>query len=699
MATDISQELVPLDIGILVIYFVFVLAVGLGSMLRSNRGSAEGYFLAGGAMIWLPVGASLFASNIGSEHFIGLAGSGAASGIAVGAFELNALIILQVLGWVFLPVYLASGIFTLPEFMEKRFGGKRIRMIIATISLILYIFTKISVDLYSGALFIEQSLGWNLYLSIVVLLCITALYTVTGGLAAVIYTDTLQAIIMLGGALWLCIESFKEIGGYSNLESMYGEAVPNETKYGNNSCGEPRDDYFHLFRDPIDSDLPWPGFIFGQTTASLWYWTTDQVIVQRTLAAKNLSHGKGATLFAGLCKITPLFFIVMPGMISRILYPDIVACVDNCEEICGNKESCSNLAYPLMVMNILPDGVRGLMLAVMLSALMSSLTSIFNSGSSIFTMDIWRHLRKFPDENEMIKLDKKRRHKYELELMIVGRVFVLILVVISVLWVPVVQNSQNGRLFDYIQQVSAYLAPSIAAVYTVGILWERVNETGAFWGLMSALVIGLIRMVLDFVYPEPGCGEPDERPEAAAAILFHYMYFALFLFCWTALTVVIISLLSEPIPKDYLYRLTFWTRFSREERKEIADLKKNKTLEGKTNPNLDTYIMSEEKQTKEELSHDNFEETTLSVEEKSPTEHHITREGDEATEKESEWKRFYQWFCGFSSNDEPISDEGIKMREQEQMEKVTQTTRDVIILDIVAVIVIGIDIFLFAWYA
>lgn len=703
MTAGISQELVPLDIGILVIYFVFVLAVGLGSMFRSNRGSAEGYFLAGGSMIWLPVGASLFASNIGSEHFVGLAGSGAASGIAVGAFELNALIILQVLGWVFLPVYLASGIFTLPEYMEKRFGGIRIRMIIATISLILYIFTKISVDLYSGALFIEQALGWNLYVAIVVLLCITALYTVTGGLAAVIYTDTLQAFIMLGGALWLCIASFNEIGGYSNLEPLYGEAVPNETKYGNDTCGEPRDDYFHMFRDPIDSDLPWPGFIFGQTTASLWYWTTDQVIVQRTLAAKNLSHGKGATILAGLFKITPLFFIVMPGMISRILYPDIVACVDNCEEICGSKDGCSNLAYPLMVMNVLPDGVRGLMLAVMLSALMSSLTSIFNSGSSIFTMDIWRHIRKFPDEKEMVKLDKKAKRKYEVELMIVGRVFVLILVVVSVLWVPVVQNSQNGKLFDYIQQISAYLAPSIAAVYTVGILWERVNETGAFWGLMSALVIGFIRMVLDFVYPAPGCGEPDERPEAAAAILFHYMYFALFLFWWTVIIIIIISLLTQPIPEDYLYRLTFWTRFNREERKNISDMKSNEMLEGKTNPMKDTYIMGEEHPLEEEISPGTMVETKLSVtmsEEKiSPDDQHIMRQGEESIKVESRWKRAYQWFCGFSTNDETISDEDIKMREQEQMEKVVQTRRDVIILDIVAVCVIGIDIFLFAWYA
>ncbi|PIK54547.1 putative sodium/glucose cotransporter 4 [Apostichopus japonicus] len=395
MATE--TELATLDFVIIGVYFVCVIAVGLGSMCRSNRGSAEGYFLAGSTMLWLPVGASLFASNIGSEHFIGLAGSGASSGIAVGAFELNAILILQILGWVFLPVYLAGGVFTMPDYLKKRLGGQRIQMYIAFLSLLLYIFTKISVDLFSGALFIQEALGWNLYPAIMSLLFITAIYTVTGGLAAVIYTDTLQAFIMLGGAAYLCARTFQEIGGYNTLEDQYMTAYPNETKYGNDSCGYPREDSFHMLRAPRGSDLPWPGFIFGQTTASLWYWCSDQVIVQRALSAKNLSHGKGATLFAGLCKITPLFFIVLPGMASRILFPDQVACVDPevCEEVCGSAAGCSNLAYPLLVMNVLPTGPRGLMLAVMLSALTSSLTSIFNSGSTIFTMDIWRKLRRF----------------------------------------------------------------------------------------------------------------------------------------------------------------------------------------------------------------------------------------------------------------------------------------------------------------
>ncbi|XP_071477490.1 sodium/glucose cotransporter 4-like [Diadema antillarum] len=689
---DGTGSLAAVDVGVIVVYFVLVLAVGLGSMFRSNRGSAEGYFLAGGAMLWLPVGASLFASNIGSEHFIGLAGSGASSGLGVGAFELNAIIILQLMGWLFLPVYLAGGVYTMPEYLQKRFGGVRIRMYVAILSLILYIFTKISVDLYSGALFIQQALGWNLYISIFSLLGVTALYTVTGGLAAVIYTDTVQAMIMLFGALWLCVESFRKIGGYHNLQTLYADAIPNATRYFNDSCGEPRSDYFNLFRDPVNSDLPWPGFVFGQTAASLWYWATDQVIVQRALSAKNLAHGKGGCLFAGLCKVTPLFFIVMPGMIARILFPDIVACTDNCEEICGAKDGCSNLAYPLLVMHVLPSGVRGLMLAVMLSALMSSLTSIFNSGSTIFTMDIWRHLRKFPNDYDMAQIDKKRRKKYELELMIVGRVFVIILVVISVLWVPIVMSGQGGQLFHYIQQVTAYIAPAIAGLFTVAIFSERINEKGAFWGLTCGFVVGMIRMVLDFVYPSPLCGEHDSRPLAARAVMIHYMYFALILYLLSILAIVIISFVTKPIPKEYLYRLTFWTRFSVEERLDI--MKYDENAEGpaasvKSKDKYETLEMRNEQPPPYSAENGDVEDQTMNRE--SDAQGHV--------QDVAYWRRFYDWFCGFSTNTEAMTKDQLQHREEQQMAKVIERRRDKIILNVTCLFVVGIGVFLYAFFA
>uniref|UniRef100_A0A670KK34 Sodium/myo-inositol cotransporter 2 n=1 Tax=Podarcis muralis TaxID=64176 RepID=A0A670KK34_PODMU len=327
------------------------------SMWKTKRSTVKGYFLAGGEMVWWPVGASLFASNVGSGHFIGLAGSGAASGIGATAYEWNGMFCVLVLAWLFLPIYVAAGVTTMPEYLQRRFGGKRIQIFLAILYLFIYIFTKISVDMYAGALFIQQALHWDLYVAVIGLLVITAIYTVAGGLAAVIYTDALQTVIMLAGALTLMGFSFSKVGGLEDLQNRYFQAIASN-RNGNNSCGLPRDDAFHIFRDPITSDLPWPGVLVGMTIPSLWYWCTDQVIVQRSLAAKNLSHAKGGALLASYLKILPLFMMVLPGMISRILFPDLVACADpnTCKTICGNPSGCSDIAYPKLVIELLPIG-------------------------------------------------------------------------------------------------------------------------------------------------------------------------------------------------------------------------------------------------------------------------------------------------------------------------------------------------------
>ncbi|KAL2101105.1 hypothetical protein ACEWY4_002866 [Coilia grayii] len=276
------KSLAPADIVVLVVYFVVVLAVGLWSMWRTKRGTVNGYFLAGKDMTWWPVGASLFASNVGSGHFIGLAGSGAAAGIGAVAYEWNGLLMVLLLGWLYLPIYVASGVTTMPEYLQKRFGGKRIQLFIAVLYLFIYIFTKISVDMYAGAVFIQLALQWNIYLAVVVLLSITALYTVAGGLAAVIYTDAVQTLIMLGGALTLMGFSFAEVGGWQALLDRYSSAIPS-IRPPNSTCGIPRDDAFQLFRHPVTSDLPWPGVLVGMTIPSMWYWCTDQVSLQHSI--------------------------------------------------------------------------------------------------------------------------------------------------------------------------------------------------------------------------------------------------------------------------------------------------------------------------------------------------------------------------------------------------------------------------------
>ncbi|XP_073089997.1 sodium/glucose cotransporter 4 isoform X4 [Manis javanica] len=461
-ASGVGVSLHAYDIGVLVVYFVFVIGVGVWSSIRASRGTLGGYFLAGKSMSWWPIGASLMSSNVGSGLFIGLAGTGAAGGLAVGGFEWNATWLLLALGWIFVPVYIAAGVVTMPQYLKKRFGGQRIQVYMSVLSLILYIFTKISTDIFSGALFIQMALGWNLYLSTVILLVVTAIYTIAGGLTAVIYTDALQTVVMVGGALVLTFLGFQEVGWYPGLERRYRQAIPNAT-VPNTTCHLPRPDAFHMLRDPVSGDIPWPGLIFGLSVLATWCWCTDQVIVQRSLSAKSLSHAKGGSVLGGYLKILPMFFIVMPGMISRALYPDEVGCVDPdvCQRICGARVGCSNIAYPKLVMALMPVGLRGLMIAVIMAALMSSLTSIFNSSGALFAVDVWQRFRRKAPEQE---------------LMLVGRVFVVFLVAISILWIPIIQSSSSGQLFTYIQSVTSYLAPPITALFLLAIFCKRVTE-------------------------------------------------------------------------------------------------------------------------------------------------------------------------------------------------------------------------------
>ncbi|XP_004075508.1 sodium/glucose cotransporter 2 [Oryzias latipes] len=549
------------DISVIVGYFVMVLGVGFWSMFRTNRGTVGGYFLAGRSMSWWPVGASLFASNIGSGHFVGLAGTGAASGIAVGGFEWNALFTVLLLGWLFVPVYLTAGVITMPEYLKKRFGGTRISLYLSVVSLLLYIFTKISVDMFSGAVFIQQALGWNIYLSVIALLIITAVYTVTGGLAALMYTDTVQTFVIIAGAFALTGFSFAEIGGYSALLAKYGSAVPHNytsldpQRYNISSqCYTPRQDAFTLLRNPTTGDLPWPGVLFGISVSGIWYWCSDQVIVQRCLAARSLTHVKAGCILCGYLKLLPMFLMVFPGMISRILYPDEVGCVvpEDCKRICETEVGCSNIAYPKLVVSVMPSGLRGLMLAVMLAALMSSLASIFNSSSTLFTMDIWTRIRP---------------QAFERELIIVGRVWVLCIVAISICWIPVVQAAQSGQLFDYIQSVSSYLSPPIAAIFLLAVFVKRVNETGAFWGLIGGLAMGLCRMLPEFWFGTGSCVFPSDCPFLLCGI--HYLHFAIILFLCTSVLVLIVSICSEPIHDRHLYRLVFSLRHSKEDREDL----------------------------------------------------------------------------------------------------------------------------------
>ncbi|KAH3888394.1 sodium/glucose cotransporter 4-like [Dreissena polymorpha] len=537
------------DILIVVLYFVLVLGVGFWSLCRPNRGSVRSYFLAGRSMHWWPVGASLFSSNIGSEHFVGLAGTGAASGIAIVLYEWMSMPLVLLLGWLFLPVYISAGVYTLPEYLKKRFGGDRLRTYLSVLSIILYIITKLAVSIFAGALFIQLALGWDMYVAIAALLLVTAVYTLLGGLAAVMYTDTLQTVIMTLGACALVGIGMAEVGGYNRLQRLYARAVP-LIRNANSTCGLPPADAFSLLRDPVKSDQPWPGILLQASLGCVWYWCCDQVIVQRTLAAKNLSHAKGGAILAGYLKIVPLFIMIWPGMISRALYPDEVGCVDpdECNKFCGNPVGCSNIAYPKIVLSLMPTGLRGLLMSVMLSAIMSSLTSILNSASTLFTMDLWR---------------KMRAHATERELLIVGRVFIAAVSGLSILWIPLVKSSQSGQLFVYIQAVQGYLGTPIGAIFLWAILWRRMNEQGAFWGIVAGHTCGIIRMVLDFVYTAPDCGDPDTRPPVVAMV--HYTYFCQMTLVITSVVIVGVSLLTKKPARAQIVGMTWWDRYRPED--------------------------------------------------------------------------------------------------------------------------------------
>lgn len=708
------------DIAIVALYFVLVMCIGFFAMWKSNRSTVSGYFLAGRSMTWVAIGASLFVSNIGSEHFIGLAGSGAASGFAVGAWEFNALLLLQLLGWVFIPIYIRSGVYTMPEYLSKRFGGHRIQVYFAALSLILYIFTKLSVDLYSGALFIQESLGWNLYVSVILLIGMTALLTVTGGLVAVIYTDTLQALLMIVGALTLMIISLMEVGGFEEVKRRYMLAAPNVTRIllaynlsNTNSCNvHPKPDALKMLRDPGDEDVPWPGFVLGQTPASVWYWCADQVIVQRVLAAKNLAHAKGSTLMAGFLKLLPMFIIVVPGMISRILFADDLACInpEHCVQVCGSRAGCSNIAYPRLVMKLVPVGLRGLMMAVMIAALMSDLDSIFNSASTIFTLDVYKLIRKSAGSRE---------------LMIVGRVFVAFMVAVSIAWVPIIVEMQGGQMYLYIQEVADYLTPPVAALFLLAIFWKRCNEQGAFYGGMAGFVLGAVRLTLAFVYRAPECDQPDRRPRFIKDI--HYMYVATALFWVTGLITVIVSLLTPPPAKEQTRTTTFWS-------------KKSAVARGSCSPKDEPYKLQEKSSTlrcggavspttipngksEESMKGLQPEDVNLLVacreeghpaagasagpsEAETPVDAYSNGQaalmGEKERKKESEERsrywRFLDWFCGFKSKS--VSKRSLRdVMEEEaicsQMLEEAPTVRLVLNIGLLAVCSLGIFMFVY----
>ncbi|KPM10697.1 sodium/glucose cotransporter-like protein, partial [Sarcoptes scabiei] len=528
------------------------------------------------------------------------------------------------------------------------------------------------VNLFSGAIFIQQTIGWDIYWSILLLLSVTSVCTITGGLSAVMWTETAQSIIMIFGSGTLTILALNKIGGFRNLYKEYMKAVPSIIPANLTECAVPKPNSFLLLRSINDPDMPWLGFILGQTTASIWYWCTDQMMVQRLLAAKSLSHSQGGVLFAGYLKLLPFFLIILPGMISRILYPNEVACVapEECLKYCQNENSCSNTAYPKLVLGLMPSPLKGLLMSVMLAALMSDLSSIFNSSSTLFTCDIWPLFRKKASN---------------MELMVVGRAFVVVMILISIAWIPIIQSMQNGQLYLYIQDVGSNLAPPIAAIYIMAVLFKRVNEPGVFWALMVGLLVGCARMFLNLIYNEPNCGDLDVRPYF---VRIHYMYFAIILFWITVIICFMISYLTQP-PKEYLLiRTTYWSRYDKTERlDEVGE--ENESIE--KNHATNTISIS---------NHGDCESNNQSLPEKNFV------------------QKFIVWFCGLESSktnkfnddvnnnldcieniDENLQSDRIKPNGIKQIGSIEQTMKEKIILTSALVIIIFLAFFIYIFFS
>jgi SSS family solute:Na+ symporter len=498
------RNLAPLDLAIIGIYFLIVFAIGL-YFARKERTSTD-YFLASRDIGWFFIGASLFVSNISTEHFIGLSGTGASSGLAVGHFEWLACLILLVLGWVFVPFYLRSNVFTMPEFLERRFN-RSCAVYLAGISIIAYIFTKISVQLYAASVVLERVAGWSLWKTAVVLVIATGIYTIAGGLAAVIYTDTVQTLILITGAVALTVIGLHRVGGLEHLRTMVPEG------------------YFHMIKPTSDPQFPWTGIFFGAPILGIWYWCTDQVIVQRVLSARDEGHAKAGTIFAGFLKILPVFMLVLPGIIAFALFPDQVVKPD--------------YAYPTLVLNLLPTGLVGLVMAALLAAVMGAMSSVFNSASTLVTLDFYKKIRPESSEAQLVNF---------------GRVATGIMVLLGLLWVPFI-HLINSQLYIYLQSVQAYISPPITACFVLGILWTRLNGTGAITSLLTGFVLGAVRFVTELMAAQG----TEFGPALNWLVKMNFLHYAIFMFVVCSIVLVVVSLMSPAPERKKLAGLTFAT--------------------------------------------------------------------------------------------------------------------------------------------
>jgi len=563
-------------------YFLLLLGVAWWVIAR-QKDTATDYFLAGRHLPWFLVGASIFASNIGSEHVVGLAGSGATDGVAMAHYELHAWCLL-VLAWVFVPFYMRSMVYTMPEFLERRFSTAS-RYILSVISLVLYIISKVAVGIFAGGVVFSAllpNLGFDIgtyrvdsfWIGSVLVLVLTGLYTVLGGMRAVVYTEALQTVILVIGSVLITYYGMKEVGGWQELRNIVhteGDPAGYVERFnlwkpllpkGVESSWDPvivKDAAGKVIKQAwyfnLKGHYPWIGMLICAPVIGLWYWCTCQYIVQRALGAKNEQHARRGSIFAGFLKLLPVFVFIIPGIICFALaksgkVPAFSGMVDSSGHPIQEQFQA---AFPQMVIHVLPVGVRGMVVAGLLAALMSSLAGVFNASSTLFTMDIYQKYKPNASQHQLVWM---------------GRMATLACVLIGMAWIPVIKNSRG--LYDYLQSVQGYLAPPIFVVFFLGVFWRRLNAQGCLAGLLSGFVLGLFKLAVDTSITLK-LREPF--PEGSFLWIvnnIYFQYFSILITVVSMVAMVVVSYLTAPPSEAQIRGLTFATTTD-EQKQESRD--------------------------------------------------------------------------------------------------------------------------------
>src|SRR5450755_1167948 len=563
LATRLESQITGIDWIVIAIYFTILLGVAW-YVVKKGKDSAADYFLAGRNLGWWVIGASIFASNIGSEHVVGLAGAGATSGVALAHYELHAWCLL-VLGWVFVPFYMRSKVFTMPEFLERRFSVAS-RYVLSIVSIITFIVSKIAVGIFAGGVVFGTLLP-ELHLRIgstdidsfwigsVLVIVLTGLYTSLGGMRAVAYNDAVQTIVLILGSASLTIYGLVKLGGISELRVLAGSDMFNLWKplipagvqgtwapvQETNAAGQIVKQAWYF-----NGNFPWLGMLFCAPIIGMWYWCTDQYIVQRALGAPNETVARRGSIFAAFLKLFPVYLFIIPGLICYALaksgkVPELTSMIGADGQ---SIPALSNAAFPMMVQYLLPAGIRGIVVAGLLSALMGSLAGVFNACSTLFTVDLYQKWKPQASQHQLVRT---------------GRLATIVMVLIALAWIPVIKNAHG--LYTYLQSVQGYLAPPIFVVFFLGVFFKRMNGAGALWAMIVGFALGIFRMAVDTPVTL-GVGGFTGYQEGSFLWVVNNIYFQYFSVLITLVSAIVMVAVSYMTPApDYrkIQSLTFST--------------------------------------------------------------------------------------------------------------------------------------------